>query len=174
MFAVLARRPLLIGLIVLATAGVTLAWWRERSDEKAPPTSRPRAVREREAKPPSKGAAGAPRSARALGLDAQADISVDSRPPDARRENIIREGLGTIQELKFMHPQVFDGAAKRWGEDPKVKALVEEWKSIEAGWKTQDEAAKAAQLPRMQAMWSEAMGLLRAEVERSANEAGVK
>jgi hypothetical protein len=117
---------------------------------------------------------GAPRSAKGLIPSAQEDISVDDRPPDARRENIIREGLGTIQELKFMHPQVFDGAAKRWGEDPKVKALVAEWKEVEAAWKTQDEAAKAAQLPRMQAMWGEAMGLLRVEVEQSAREAGIK
>ena len=73
-----------------------------------------------------------------------------------------------------MHPQVFDAAAKRWGEDPQTKALVAEWKEIEAGWKTQDEAAKAAQLPRMQVMWNEAMALLRAEVEQSAREAGVK
>ena len=73
-----------------------------------------------------------------------------------------------------MHPQVFDAAAKRWGEDPKTKALVAEWKEVEAAWKTQDEAAKAAQLPRMQAMWKEAMGLLREEVDKSAREAGVK
>ena len=33
-------------------------------------------------------------------------------------------------------------------------------------------SAKAAQLPRMQVMWNEAMGLLRAEVEKSAREAG--
>jgi hypothetical protein len=117
---------------------------------------------------------GAPRSANGLIPSVQEDISVDARPPDARRENIIREGIGTIQELKFMHPQVFDAAAKRWGEHPKTKALVAEWKEIEAGWKTQDEAAKAAQLPRMQAMWAEAMSLLRAEVEQSASEAGVK
>lgn len=174
MFAALGRRPLLSGLIVLAMVGVTLAWWLARSGEKPASSPRSRAVRESGVKSPSKGAAGAPRSARALGLDAQADISVDSRPPDARRENIIREGLGTIQELKFMHPQVFDGAAKRWGEDPKVKALVAEWKEIEAGWKTEDEAAKAARLPRMQAMWNEAMGLLRAEVEQSARDAGVR
>jgi hypothetical protein len=159
---------------VLGAVGIALAWWLGDSDEKPSAKARSGAVRPADGKTSAKGTVGAPRSARSLGLDAQADISVDSRPPDARRENIIREGLGTIQELKFMHPRVFDGAAKRWGQDPKVKALVEEWKSIEAGWKTQDEAAKAAQLPRMQAMWSEAMGLLRTEVERSANEAGVK
>jgi len=174
MFASLGRRPLVSTFLGLAVVGLA-AWWLHDADEGS--TKAPSA---RSARAPAggntsaQGAVGAPRSARALGLDAQADISVDSRPPDARRENIIREGLGTIQELKFMHPQVFDGAAKRWGEDPKVKALLEEWKSVEAGWKTQDEAAKAAQLPRMQAMWNEALGLLRSEVERSANEAGVK
>jgi hypothetical protein len=174
MFAALARRPLLSTLLVLAAVGVALAWWLGGSGEKPASTSPARTVRTADGKSRAKGAVGTPRSARSLGLDAQADISVDNRPPDARRENIIREGLGTIQELKFMHPQVFDGAAKRWGEDPKVKALVAEWKDIEAGWKTQDDAAKAAQLPRMQAMWNEAMGLLRTEVEQSAREAGVK
>jgi hypothetical protein len=165
------RRLLLPGaLAVLACAG---AWWLFRADEESRPSPRP-------ARPAVTSASGltrplgAPRSTKGLMPSAQADISVDSRPPDARRENIIREGIGTIQELKFMHPQVFDAAAKRWGEHPKTKALVAEWKEIEAGWKTQDEAAKAVQLPRMQAMWAEAMDLLRTEVEQSAEAAGVK
>jgi hypothetical protein len=165
------RRPVLLGLFALAS--LALGWWFFRAGEEPKPTGRP----DRSAVVTKPGAArpvGAPRSAKGLIPSAQEDISVDARPPDARRENIIREGLGTIQELKFMHPQVFDGAAKRWGEDPKVKALVAEWKEVEAAWKTQDEAAKAAQLPRMQAMWGEAMGLLRAEVEKSAREAAVK
>ena len=174
MFAALARRPLMSTLLVLATIGAALAWWLGGSGEKPASTSPARTVRTADGKSRSKGAVGTPRSIQGLNLADRPDISVDNRPPDARRENIIREGLGTIQELKFMHPQVFDGAAKRWGEDPKVKALVTEWKDIEAGWKTQDDAAKAAQLPRMQAMWNEAMGLLRAEVEQSAREAGVK
>ncbi len=165
------RRTVLPGL--LALGALALGWWFFQPAEAPKPADRPA----RSAvvnKPGSARPTGAPRSANGLIPSGQEDVSVDSRPPDARRENIIREGLGTIQELKFMHPQVFDGAAKRWGEDPKTKALVAEWKEIEAGWKTQDEAAKAAQLPRMQAMWNEAMGLLRAEVEQSAREAGVK
>ena len=174
MFAALARRPLLSSLIVLATVGVALAWWLGDSHEKPSATSPARTVRTTDGKSRSKGSGGKPRSLEGLTLADRPDISIDARPPDARRENIIREGLGTIQELKFMHPQVFDAAAKRWGEDPKTKALVAEWKEVEAAWKTQDEAAKAAQLPRMQAMWTEAMGLLRAEVEQSAREAGVK
>ena len=165
------RRPVLLSL--LALGALALGWWLLQTSAEPKPSAR----LARSVVVPKSGAAhpvGAPRSANGLIPSAQEDISVDSRPPDARRENIIREGIGTIQELKFMHPQVFDGAAKRWGEHPKTKALVAEWKEIEAGWKTQDEAAKAAQLPRMQVMWNEAMGLLRAEVEQSAREPGVK
>ena len=73
-----------------------------------------------------------------------------------------------------MHPQVFDGATRRWAEDPKVKAIRAETKEIDAGWTTQDEAAKAAVVPRMEAMWKEAQDLVHAEVEKSAREAGVK
>lgn len=166
-----SRRLVLLGLLAL---GALALGWRLLQTSAEP---KPSARLARSVVVPKSGAArpvGAPRSANGLIPSAQEDISVDSRPPDARRENIIREGIGTIQELKFMHPQVFDGAAKRWGEHPKTKALVAEWKEIEAGWKTQDEAAKAAQLPRMQVMWDEAMGLLRAEVEQSAREPGVK
>jgi hypothetical protein len=166
-----SRRLVLLGL--LALGALALGWWFLPTTGEPKPSARPaRSVVV--TKPGAARPVGAPRSANGLISSAQEDISVDSRPPDARRENIIREGIGTIQELKFMHPQVFDGAAKRWGEHPKTKALVAEWKEIEAGWKTQDEAAKAAQLPRMQVMWNEAMGLLRAEVEQSASEAGVK
>ena len=166
-----SRRLVLLGVLaLLALAG---GWWFSQTTDGPKPSARPT----RSAvvtKPGTARPVGAPRSANGLIPSAQEDISVDARPPDARRENIIREGLGTIQELKFMHPQVFDAAAKRWGENPKTKALVAEWKEIEAGWKTQDEAAKAAQLPRMQVMWAEAMSLLRAEVEQSASEVGVK
>jgi hypothetical protein len=166
-----SRRLVLLGLLVLGA--LALGWRFLPTTDVNEPSARPaRSVVV--TKPSAARPVGAPRSANGLIPSAQEDISVDSRPPDARRENIIREGIGTIQELKFMHPQVFDAAAKRWGEDPKTKALVAEWKEIEAGWKTQDEAAKSAQLPRMQVMWNEAMDLLRAEVEQSAREAGVK
>jgi hypothetical protein len=166
-----SRRLILPG--VLALLVLAGGWWFSQTTDASKPSARP-ARSAVVTKPGAARPVRAPRSTNGLIASAQEDISVDSRPPDARRENIIREGLGTIQELKFMHPQVFDAAAKRWGEDPKTKALVAEWREIEAGWKTQDEAAKAAQLPRMQVMWNEAMSLLRAEVEQSASEAGVK
>jgi hypothetical protein len=166
-----SRRLVLLGVLTLvAFAG---AWWFFQTADEPKPSARPT----RSAVVTKPGAArpvGAPRSAKGLVLSDRADISVDARPPDARRQNIIREGFERIQELKFMHPQVFDGATQRWAEDPKVKAIRTEWKELEAGWMTQDEAAKAAQLPRMQAMWKEALDLLREEVEKSAREAGVK
>ena len=167
------RRPALSWMLLLGLIWAGFSWLSSGTPEAKPTVARPTQP-VNSATPNVTRSAGAPRSAKGLVLSDQADISVDARPPDARRENIIREGIGTVQELKFMHPQVFDAAAKRWGEDPKTKALVAEWKEVEAAWKTQDEAAKAAQLPRMQAMWSEAMSLLRAEVEQSAREPGVK
>ena len=167
------RRPVLSWMLLLGLIWAGFSWFSSGTPEAKPTVARPTQP-VNSATPNVTRSAGAPRSAKGLVLSDQADISVDARPPDARRQNISREFFETVEELKFMHPQVFDAAAKRWGEDPKTKALVAEWTEVEAAWKTQDEAAKAAQLPRMQAMWNEAMSLLRAEVEQSAREPGVK
>jgi hypothetical protein len=74
--------------------------------------------------------------------------------------------------MQQMNKAVFDDAAKRWNAQPRVKELIAQWKEVEEAWKTQDDEAKAAVVPRMEAMWKEALGLLREEVERSAREAG--
>ncbi len=70
----------------------------------------------------------------------------------------------------------FNAAAKRWNAQPRVKELIAQWKQVEESWKTQDDEANAAIVPQMEAMWKEAIGLMRAEVEKSAREAaaGVK
>ena len=75
-----------------------------------------------------------------------------------------------------MNKAVFDDAAKRWNAQPRVKEIIAQWQTTEREWKTQDDEAKAAAVPRMEAMWKEALGLLREEVEKSAREAsaGVK
>jgi hypothetical protein len=112
-----------------------------------------------------------PRSSDGLNLDATKDIAADPRPPDERRSQIIRHGLDSLQEMKFMHPAVFDDAAKRWGEQPRVKELIARWKVVEESWKTQDDTIKATVAPEMAAMWNEAIALLRQEVERSETEA---
>jgi hypothetical protein len=171
MNAFLARRPVLIGLVLLGLGWLAYAWF----------TAEPRASNAaRQPRPgapgrPSVGkrpGTGAPRSSQGLTMEAKEDISVDARPPDARREAIVRAGLGEIQELQQLNKPVFDEAAKRWNAQPRVKELIAQWKEVEETWKTQDDEAKAAVVPRMEAMWKEALGLLRAEVERSAAEAG--
>ena len=85
-------------------------------------------------------------------------------------------GLGELQDMKRMNPAVFDDASKRWNAQPRVKEIIAQWQATEREWKTQDDAAKAAVVPQMAAMWKEALGLLREEVEKSAREAaaGVK
>jgi hypothetical protein len=166
----LARRPLLIGVTLLALAWAAFAWFGAGA---APEKTVGRARDSRDPKKPSPGhrAVGAPRSAQGLTLDAQHDISADGRPPDARRESIVRTGLGELQEMKQMNLAVFDDAAKRWNAQPRVKELIAQWQAAEAAWKTQDDEAKAAVVPQMEAMWKEALGLLREEVEKSARAA---
>jgi hypothetical protein len=167
----LARRPLLVGLMVLgliAAAGIWLSF--EAAEPKATSARSPKSVNS--TKPPVPRSVGAPRSAQGLILDAKQDISADARPPDARRESIVRMGVGEVQEMKQMNLAVFDDAAKRWNAQPRVKELVAQWQATEAAWKTQDDTAKAAVVPQMAAMWKEALGLLREEVEKSAREAG--
>jgi len=168
-----SRRLVLLGVFAfLVLAG---GWWLSQTTDEPKPAGRPG----RSAVVTKPGAArpvGAPRSLQGLTLDSKSDISADARSPNDRRESIIRLGLGELQEMKQMHPAVFDDAAKRWNAQPRVKEIIAHWKELEEIWKTQDDEAKAAVVPRMQASWKEAIGLLREEVEKSAREAeaGVK
>ena len=169
-----ARRPLLIGFLLFGLVWVGSTWLTSGSSEgkasgRSPTvsgTNKPSAAR----------SANAPRGLLGLTVDAKNDISADGRPPDVRRESIVRMGIGELQEMKQMNLAVFDDAAKRWNAQPRVKEIIAQWQATEAAWKTQDEEAKAAVVPQMEAMWKEALGLLREEVEKSAREAaaGVK
>jgi hypothetical protein len=176
MFAALARRPLLSGFLLLASICIALAWFFSGPDTATKPSGRVGSVRGDAGKSTAKGAVGTPRSLQGLTLDSKSDISADARPPNDRRESIIRLGLRELQEMKQMNPAVFDDAAKRWNAQPRVKEIIARWKEVEEIWKTQDDEAKATVVPQMEAMWKEALGLLREEVEKSAREAaaGVK
>jgi hypothetical protein len=171
----LARRPLLIGLILLGL-GWTAFSWLFSDAPKPKPASAKQSKTNGSAKSGGPRAAGVPRSANGLVIDDKHDVSADARPPNVRRESIIRTGIGEIQEMQQMNKAVFDGAAQRWNAQPRVKELIAQWKQVEEAWKTQDDEAKAAVVPQMEAMWKEALGLLREEVEKSAREAqaGVK
>jgi hypothetical protein len=172
----LLRRPLFIGFVLSGLAWVAFSWLS--SDF----TDDTRIAPARHANPPVTAKSinprhiGAPRSLQGLTVDNQRDISADGRPPDARRDSIVRTGIGEIQEMQQMNKPIFDAAAKRWNAQPRVKEIIAQWQATEAAWKTQDDEAKAAVVPQMEAMWKEALGLLREEVEKSAREAaaGVK
>jgi hypothetical protein len=171
----LVRRPLLSGFLLFGLVWAAFTWITSglsggKASGQLPAargTIKPAAVPR---------ASSAPRGLLGLTVDAKNDISADGRPPDARRESIVRTGIGELQEMKQMNLAVFDDAAKRWNAQPRVKELVAQWQAVEAVWKTQDDEAKAAVVPQMEAMWKEALGLLREEVEKSAREAaaGVK
>ncbi len=170
------RRPWLIGLAVIgALVAGFLALRRSDGDAARTAAGRPALPRPNPAGG-AKRAVGAPRSAQGLTLDEKQDVSADARPPNVRREAVIRAGLGEIQEMQQMNKATFDEAARRWNAQPRVKELIAQWKDVEEAWKTQDDEAKAAVVPRMEAMWKEALGLLREEVDRTARgaEAGVR
>ena len=176
MITFLARRPLLIGLVLLALAWAGFTWLVSETPEDKVSSRRSTASVTTKTTTGSRPAASAPRSLQGLTVDNKQDISADGRPPDARRESIVRTGIGELQEMKQMNLAVFDDAAKRWNAQPRVKELVAQWQAAEAAWKAQDDDAKVAVVPQMEAMWKEALGLLREEVEKSAREAaaGVK
>ena len=175
MITFLARRPVFSGSLLLALGWAGFTWLAPGSSEgKAP--GQPAVARGTNNPSGACPAVGAPRSLQGLTVDTKQDISADARPPNARRESIVRSGLGELQEMKQMNLAVFDDAAKRWNAQPRVKEIIAQWQAAEAAWKTQDDDAKAAVVPQMEAMWKEALGLLREEVEKSAREAaaGIK
>jgi hypothetical protein len=171
----LARRPLLIGCLLFGLVWAGFTWLGSGSTE-SKASGQPAVARGTSKPGAARPAASAPRSIQGLTVDDKQDISADGRPPNARRESIVRTGLGELQEIKQMNLAVFDDAAKRWNAQPRVKEIIAQWQATEAAWKTQDDDAKAAVVPQMEAMWKEALGLLREEVEKSAREAaaGVK
>ena len=176
MITFLAQRPLLIGLLLFGLVWAGFTWLVSETPEDKTFGRRPTASGTNKTTPGSRPAASAPRSIQGLTVDTKQDISADARPPNARRESIVRTGIGELQEMKQMNLAVFDDAAKRWNAQPRVKEIIAQWQATEAAWKTQDDEAKVAVVPQMEAMWKEALGLLREEVEKSAREAtaGVK
>ena len=176
MITFLARRPVLSGLSLLALVWAGFTWLASDTSEDKASGRRSTASGTNKTTTGSRPAASAPRSIQGLTVDTKQDISADARPPDTRRESIVRMGLGELQDMKRMNPAVFDDASKRWNAQPRVKEIIAQWQATEREWKTQDDAAKAAVVPQMAAMWKEALGLLREEVEKSAREAaaGVK
>ena len=171
----LARHPLLFGLLLFGLVWAGFTWLVSGSPE-GKATGQPAVARDPNKKTATPRSVGMPRGLQGLTVDPKNDISADARPPDVRRESIVRMGIGELQEMKQMNLAVFDDATKRWNAQPRVKEIIAQWQAAEAAWKTQDDDDKTTVVPQMEAMWKEALGLLRVEVEKSAREAaaGVK
>jgi hypothetical protein len=172
MKALLAHRHLPFGLLLLGLGWLTYAWFTAETGRASQPARSAKTGANARASFGKRSGTGAPRSSQGLTLDNMEDISVDARPPDARREAMARANLVEIQELQQLHKPVFAEAGKRWYAQPRVKELIAQWKEVDENWMTQDDEAKAAVVPRMEAIRKEALGLLREEVERSEAEAG--
>ena len=163
MLTLLKRQPWLSGLVALGLASVVWAWLTPTpaagSRDAVGPKDTGKSTGVRAVRP-------TPRSLSGLNLETQKDVPADARPPAEAKAALVRTGLDEIQELKQLNTAKFDEAAKRWGQTPRVKELIERWKGLEESWKTQDETTQASVVPEMRAMWREALDLLRAEVEK--------
>jgi len=162
------RRPGLprwsLGAIILAALGAV--WWLTRRVEPRPagaaaapsPTATTLPAR---APSPS----GATRSSAGLKLAPGENILPDHRTAKEQKDEIVK-GWGEFlnAEKSRLGAATFDPLAKRWLERPRLQALLEEWRTLEQTWPERTEQERDGQLPRIRAMWQEAMTEYAAEL----------
>lgn len=152
------------GAFVLVVLGA--AWWLTRRVEPRPagtavapsPTSVPPPTRA--PSPP-----GATRSSAGLKLAPSENILPDHRTAKEQKDEIVK-GWGEFlnAEKSRLGATTFDPLAKRWLERPRLQALLEEWRALEQAWPERTEQERDGQLPRIRAMWQEAMTEYAAEL----------
>lgn len=153
-------------LVVLGGAALLAAYWLTRRVEPrsaAPvgPAASPAPARPTAAKGP----VGAARSSAGLSLERADNILPDHRTAKEQKDAIVKEwGEFLNAEKARLGAATFDPLAKRWLERPRLKALIEEWKSLEQAWPERSEQERDGQLPRIRAMWNEAMTEFAAEL----------
>lgn len=147
--------------------GMLLAifWLTRRVDPRLPEpsaeTHRPASSR---VAPPA-GSSSAIRSTAGLKLDPSGNQLPDHRSAKAQKDDIVRHwGEFLRTEKARLGAETFDPLAKRWLERPRLKALIEEWKALEQAWPERSEQERDGQLPRIRAMWNEAMSEFAAEL----------
>ncbi len=108
---------------------------------------------------------GAARSTSRLKLDQQANIAPDHLTAKEQKEAVVKQwGEFLKTEKTRLGAETFDPLAKRWIERARVRTLIEEWKTLEHAWPERTEQERTEQLPRIQAMWQEAMEEFAAEL----------
>lgn len=98
-------------------------------------------------------------------LDRVENLLPDHRSAKAQKDEVVKQwGDFLNAEKARLGAATFDPLAKRWLERPRLKGLIEEWKALEQAWPERNEQERDAQLPRIRAMWSEAMAEFAAEL----------
>lgn len=154
-------------MVCLAAGGLLLAilWLTRRVDPRTPEPSaaalRPATSRTAPSSGPSTGV----RSTAGLKLDRAENLLPDHRSAKAQKDEVVKQwGEFLKTEKARLGAETFDPLAKRWLERPRLKALIEEWKALEQAWPERSEQERDGQLPRIRAMWYEAMSEFAAEL----------
>lgn len=152
-------------LLVLAAVLLALLWpSRWAAPRTATPARPPQPVAEPRLTPATH-LASATRSTAGLSLDRAENILPDHRTAKEQKDEIVKQwGEFLNAEKARLGAATFDPLAKRWLERPRLKALIEEWKSLEQAWPERSEQERDGQLPRIRAMWNEAMTEFAAEL----------
>ena len=169
------RRPDLprwaIGAIILAVLGA--AWWLTRRVEPRPvgaagaPSPTAVTLPAGPSLPP-----GAKRSSAGLKLAPSENILPDHRTAKEQKDEIVKEwGEFLNAEKSRLGAATFDPLAKRWLERPRLQALLAEWRALEQAWPESSEQERDGQLPRIRAMWLEAMTEYAAELAAAGHAA---
>ena len=159
------RRGWLIAILVTGVLLLAIFWLTRRVDPRLPEHSsaayQPTAFRAA----PSAGPSSAVRSTAGLKLDRAENLLSDHRSAKAQKDEIVRQwGEFLKTEKARLGAETFDPLAKRWLERPRLKGLIEEWKALEQAWPERSEQDRDGQLPRIRAMWNEAMTEFAAEL----------
>jgi hypothetical protein len=156
-----------VWLIVLLTALAlaTLFWLTRRGDPRPAATTKadPNPATSHPNRAP--GPANRARSTADLKLARADNILPDHRTAKEQKDEIVKQwGEFLNAEKARLGAATFDPLAKRWLERPRLQALIEEWKSLEQAWPERSEQERDGQLPRIRAMWTEAMTEFAAEL----------
>jgi hypothetical protein len=161
-----ARRQLVLLLLGVAFVAAAGAWLMRR----VPPSGEiAREPEIRKSAVPAPGGAGQPgaavRSTADLRLNPVANELPDHRSARDQKDAVVKSWGTFIEAQKVrLGAEAFDPAVRRWLARPRVKELLEEWKALEQAWPERSEDQRAAQLPRIEAMWREGMAELAAEL----------
>lgn len=158
------RNRLLIGLAAVALL-LAIFWLTRRVDPRLPAPSSAAVRPATSSAAPSSGPSTGVRSTAGLKLDRVENLLPDHRTAKEQKDEIVKQWGEFLQAEKArLGAETFDPLAKRWLERPRLKALIEEWKSLEQAWPERSEQERDAQLPRIRAMWTEALAEFAAEL----------